>query len=1399
MLYYSIADFVKVIKKAQKIVAIARAAISLLLKRCGQNPVLVPNRVEDPTRSVASMATKKARVRKAHDGIRLSSLSPEKRVPGATWDQLHTVAELATVFAYKEIPDEVLVGTDLDLSTWSVVANDSCLMKLSCNPGGLRNTTPARLQLQSNQLAELLPSAVSAATAMAMNGAASIVLPKQQPIVRLNLGGADQITDKTAHLIAIACPHLKSLSLERAFKLTDSGILHIISCCRSLESLNLSYVTALQSPALSCIGELRIPLRSLAIAGCIRVPDYSLLRVFQACSTLESLDVSFCGSVTDSVLFSLGKNCRKLRQLKLRGCRQISDNGVVALANSGGANSLVLLDLARFDLQYKFNDISLLAIAENCLVLQTLILSGCEMLSDVGMDWLASGCTALTHLDVSGCSALTDLSMRAISESMLQLRHLNIRHCARVSDQGVRRLSMGCPELIHLDADGLPLLSDLHSAPGGSIDDVYRQGIAALVARCPKLRHLDLSNCAAISDRTLHCIATACFELTSLVLSGCLRVTTVGVSDILAHCNKLSSLNVTECDQVTDHAFTDSQRHRRSQRPQQSSSSRAEPSGNGSNQLHVLRLRGTQVSDVTLKWLSRHSPLLRELDVSGCARITDLGLLALTGSAMASTLRSLWLRKVTDITETGVSWLAEKCTKLMLLDLTGCPKIRSFSIKSLASSWKFAVYTCNDQFKGMSPRHRAEDWQFIEEYGDCWRAAIHIQCMYRARVARRIARQKREERLILWVATRLQSVYRGRQARKHAILLRFQFNKETEAATTIQRAFRRLLARRKTQQLRELRREEEVLRAARTIQVSWRKKRLREKLQGKLLRRLAYEEKLRRSAIQIQRHWRGKRDRARSSLLRAAKLAKDREEFEAARQLQGIYRVRAARRAANLKREELRNEEKQRERAAAILQTHIRRHRARKELKAMRAYVAAVNGAATRIQKAWRAKKRYQANQIIVMVRQKKLESDAAAKLQAAWKRRTARIDLSLMRLARDLHQQNLIDAVLKVQRNWRGRHGRLEAQATKQTTMEKISQLMKIQNDAVTLVQAHYRGRKGRDRYREALLNKKRRWKEIVRPENGETFYYNRVTGEVRLRRPQDVLDLLPKPLCENCDSPTASEAAMECKDCGEMFCGTCWANVHSGGRRKLHEFRALYDYYNRRVDYGDWQFPSRWPSEIEQDEMDGWGFRTHPRRSPDEVQGSWERYVDPDTKREWFYNRETEENTYVAPEGFAVEAAEWIKYYDETQSAHYYYNTRTQESTFVRPVTYATPRLSPFAAAAPLTTAPDGWEKHVDPQSGYPYYYNRLSLESVFARPMGFMTVREDVGWAKYFDASSGGYYYYNAQTNESRAQRPDAFSTPRISSTDAAVSSEAEFYDPVTGKAYYFNAQTTECRQA
>lgn len=88
----------------------------------------------------------------------------------------------------------------------------------------------------------------------------------------------------------------------------------------------------------------------------------------------------------------------------------------------------------------------------------------------------------------------------------------------------------------------------------------------------------------------------------------------------------------------------------------------------------------------------------------------------------------------------------------------------------------------------------------------------------------------------------------------------------------------------------------------------------------------------------------------------------------------------------------------------------------------------------------------------------------------------------------------------------------------------------------------------------------------------------------------PQDLLDLEPKPICSNCEY---FEAKLECASCSEYFCGSCWDAVHFGGKRKSHKFRSLYDFYDRRVDYGDDEFPSIWPSAIEQDERFGWQLK--------------------------------------------------------------------------------------------------------------------------------------------------------------------------------------------------------------
>lgn len=49
-------------------------------------------------------------------------------------------------------------------------------------------------------------------------------------------------------------------------------------------------------------------------------------------------------------------------------------------------------------------------------------------------------------------------------------------------------------------------------------------------------------------------------------------------------------------------------------------------------------------------------------------------------------------------------------------------------------------------------------------------------------------------------------------------------------------------------------------------------------------------------------------------------------------------------------------------------------------------------------------------------------------------------------------------------------------------------------------------------------------------------------ISGEIRWRRPQDFLELLPRPPCGDCG---LFEAFSECADCGEFFCSECYRKV--------------------------------------------------------------------------------------------------------------------------------------------------------------------------------------------------------------------------------------------------------------
>jgi hypothetical protein len=130
----------------------------------------------------------------------------------------------------------------------------------------------------------------------------------------------------------------------------------------------------------------------------------------------------------------------------------------------------------------------------------------------------------------------------------------------------------------------------------------------------------------------------------------------------------------------------------------------------------------------------------------------------------------------------------------------------------------------------------------------------------------------------------------------------------------------------------------------------------------------------------------------------------------------------------------------------------------------------------------------------------------------------------------------------------------------------EEIRRSFLLKIWASTKIAAGWRGKLGRVRAKDARVIRAQRWKAMFSTAEQKKFYYNQDTGETRWEKPQCLLDLEPKPICSNCADFLAE---IECADCEEFFCTKCFEFIHYGGRRQMHSFRIVYDYYGRRKDY--------------------------------------------------------------------------------------------------------------------------------------------------------------------------------------------------------------------------------------
>lgn len=734
------------------------------------------------------------------------------------------------------------------------------------------------------------------------------------------------------------------------------------------------------------------------------------------------------------------------------------------------------------------------AVGENLPQLEKLWISKCSRVTARGVRHVARGCPRMIEFVAEGLPLLADEGERVSTPMLTETEDVTNQ-----GQDGIVALAAMCLRLKRVDLSNCTNIGD-----------------RSLLALSSGSRSEHFSPLSSTQEAGCH--------LLEINVRGCSRfVTSAGVRAILSSCRQLESLDLSECMRIGDDAFV------LDKHPLSIQTLRLGGCPNVSDSTLQTVGRRTQLRNLDLSGCALISDfgILALLDPSEPQHaLPPKSKDNRSHQRRQVLLQKIWLRGLPLVTDTSIAWLAVYCPRLILLDITRCASIMDVSLIALAGNWKLGELKMANQYRGIAPIDRASDWLILEDYGDCWRAATRIQSLFRAQQARKRAAVLREEALTHWVALRLQSAYRGRQARKLTVLRRLQHQKETDAAMRVQTRFRE---RRKLRVMKEKRRvEREIARqkAARTVQLAYRFCKLRARLYHARERlRLTHELQEYSSTI-IQRMWRG--HYVRKHVLpevRAMHSARALRECKAVVTLQTRFRARLARKLIAKRRDSFKRNQELQERSVLLVQRVWRGRRARQDMLELRQALVRYNAAACRVQRWWQASLRRRADSLLRVARNAKHEHDAAVRLQSAWKRRQGIQAGRMLRMARENAARVVNDAATRVQRRWRARKQHAVARREHEAQMEEIVRAARQMFVAISKVQARVRGQRARRGVAALrLARKKARWKLVEQDSDGPcNFYYVSLAtcGSSRLVFNPHVVNRTPKQVKSGFENP--------------------------------------------------------------------------------------------------------------------------------------------------------------------------------------------------------------------------------------------------------------------------------------
>jgi hypothetical protein len=1105
-----------------------------------------------------------------------------------------------TALQLDDCPDEFLQGYHIMLGRWTMVVSDKNMKTLSEMPTEVFSLDANQPKIEQFFWDFWEPKDL------------------RSGLQSLDSSGSKKVTEYGLGIVARRFPGLKHLNIRGCLQIGDVGLREVGMNCEDLLSLNMSSCQAITGAGLIAVAEVCHNLLKLDISRCSNLESFGLMKVFYECKLLEEVDVSYMSIMGDDELRVLAQNCPNLVYFNAQECPFLSDSSVQLLAKN--CRDLDYVDISRTSLSTRITDLALLAFGESNESLRVLKMSGCDQITDVGLTWLAEGCRVIEEIDFNGCTKISDAGLRSLGASCHALISLDVSSAKLISDVGVANLAVGCPKMKHLRIKGLYLMCDpritIDTKKGAKVEAWQSIiGIQAVAQHMECLESIDISGCFRL-NKSIQKFLSRLDTLKKINFSQCNQTTTESLIELSKGCPLLEDITLNDCGiAVNDAAFSKGfVKHCRN--------------------LHTVVVhRCLEIRGGALKALSR-CPSLTKLDITGCKTITDMMFLPLTEVDTVPELKTLIIVNCPLLTDTALAWIASKTHDITLLACKGTA-VTKHSVQAVRDRFEHSDKLDNDNFLGFWPKFRMEDRKLMNQYYYIKRGWIKLQARQRSWLARERVKRIVEHRRRKWAVYILQRMVKLFVAKARVFYKRRAYWAHQRKAVLITTVFHIAKAKKRVLRIKQNLYADFLNRTALLIQTRYRIMLARAELER---RRAEYQEWLRkrylgackfqsivrvyfakmrvqrikdmrrarvhlieRKSLVMQRYWRGSRGRI---------MAKERKAYVE------WFTVRRETAAAQIQHK------------ARVNYTNklIKQRVAKKKLldKSARSIQSLMRGFLCRLMLAQEGAEEFEIQQ-----------DGAATTIQCAIRRKLAYMTLARKKDDEQEKWRKMEIAAIAVQKALRCKVARAELARRKHEALELLKARVNMELWGVCKIQALFRGMRGRVRYAQLVREKKGKWKELYDPEKQRRFFYNKLTGEIRWRIPQDLLDLIPVPKCDNCGF---YEAILECSVCNEVYCQQCWDQVHFGGRRKTHEFRALFDFYHKRIDYGDGDFPSKWPSEIIQDEVQGWMLRVAPIRDPVAIHvNSWEEYneleQDGSAGRVFYFNRDTFEASYDLP----------------------------------------------------------------------------------------------------------------------------------------------------------------------